>query len=315
MTDEQPPQDPTIGASGDVPPPPPVTPPVEGAGWVQPPPVAAPPPVEGSGWVQPAQPPAAAPGPAWGQPPAAPPVAGSGWVQPTPPPAAAPPPVEGSGWVQPTPPPAAAAGPTWGQPPAQAAPPAGWAQPPAGPPPAPAPGGWAQPQPTPGWVQPVTGQQGPVTILARIAGLFLVLIGLFWGAIGVVLIIGGSAFKSIIDQFGPISANGTDVDTAGNIVGGVFVGIGIVILVLAIVEVLGGFGTLIGKTWGRILGILYSLVFGAFLLVAVAGGTHSADVGDTSGATGGLIFVLVMFLLYLYSLVVLLLRWRGHARA
>ena len=280
MTDEQPPQDPTIGASGDVPPPPPVTPPVEGAGWVQPPPVAAPPPVEGSGWVQPAQPPAAAPGPAWGQPPAAPPVAGSGWVQPTPPPAAA-------------------AGPTWGQPPAQAAPPAGW----------------AQPQPTPGWVQPVTGQQGPVTILARIAGLFLVLIGLFWGAIGVVLIIGGSAFKSIIDQFGPISANGTDVDTAGNIVGGVFVGIGIVILVLAIVEVLGGFGTLIGKTWGRILGILYSLVFGAFLLVAVAGGTHSADVGDTSGATGGLIFVLVMFLLYLYSLVVLLLRWRGHARA
>ena len=161
----------------------------------------------------------------------------------------------------------------------------------------------------------MTGQQGPITILARIAGLFLVLVGLFWGAIGVVLIIGGSAFKSVIDQFGPLNANGTDVDTAGNIVGGVFVGIGIVILVLAIVEVLGGFGALIGKTWGRILGILYSLVFGAFLLVALAGGTRSADVGDTSGATGGLIFVLVMFLLYLYSLVVLLLRWRGHARA
>jgi len=144
---------------------------------------------------------------------------------------------------------------------------------------------------------------------------FLVLLGLFWGAIGVVLIIGGSAFRSIIDQFGPLNASNNDIDTAGNIVGGVFVGIGIVILILAIVEVLGGFGALLGKTWGRLIGILYSLVFGAFLLVALTGGTRSADIGDTSGATGGLIFVLVMLLLYVYSLVVLLLRWRGHARA
>ncbi|MGH2511554.1 MAG: hypothetical protein ACRDGQ_02580 [Candidatus Limnocylindrales bacterium] len=161
----------------------------------------------------------------------------------------------------------------------------------------------------------MTSQQGSVTILARIAGLFLVLLGLFWGAIGVVLIIGGSAFRSIIDQFGPISANGNDVDTAGNIIGGVFVGIGIVILVLAIVEVLGGFGALLGKTWGRILGVLYSMVFGAFLLLALTSGARSVDTSDTSGATGGLIFVIVMFALYLYSLVVLLLRWRGHARA
>jgi len=180
---------------------------------------------------------------------------------------------------------------------------------------APAPGGWAQPQPTPGWIQPATTSQGPITILARIAGLFLVLLGLFWGAIGVVLIIGGSMFRSIFDQFGVLSANGDQLDTAGNVVGGVFVGIGIVILVLAIVEVLGGFGAMFGKTWGRIIGVLYSLVFGAFLLIGVSGATRSADLSDTSGAGGGLIFLLVMFLLYLYSLVVLIIRWRGHARA
>jgi hypothetical protein len=241
--------------------------------------------------VQPSQPPAAA-GPAWGQPPAAPPAAGPAWGQPP----AAPP---------------AAAGPAWGQPPAPAAPPAGWASPPAA---APAQTGWAQPQPTPGWVQPAINQQGSVTILARLAGLFLVLLGLFWGLIGVVLIIGGSAFRSFLDNFGPLNSDTNTVDAAGNIVSGVFVGIGIVMLVLAIVEVLGGFGAILGKTWGRIIGILYSLVFGAFLLIGLTGSTRASDLSD-GDARGGVIFLLVMFLLYLYALVVLLLRWRGRAHA
>ncbi len=290
MTDEQPPldsnaaPDPNAAQTLD-------TPPVEGSGWVQPTPAAAPPPpVEGSGWVQPTPAaPAAAAGPAWGQPtPAAPP----------------PPPVEGSGWVQPPPAaPAAAAGPAWGQPPAQA--------------PAPAPAtGWAQPQAAaPGWIQP-TQAKGPVTILARIAGLFLVVLGLFWGAIGALLIVGGTAFHMITDQFGALNTTDANtVDAAGNVVGGVIAGFGIVILVLAIVEVIGGLGALFGKTWGRVIGILYSLVFGAFLLIGISGGTRAADLANDSSANGGVIFLIVMFILYLYSLVVLLLRWRGSAHA
>ena len=275
-----------------MPPSPPAVPPVEGAGWVQPPPApVAPPPVEGAGWVQP-PPQAPAPGPAWGQPPA---------------PAVAP----GPAWGQPPQAPASAPGPAWGQPPAQAAPPAGWAQPQA---PVAAPGGgWAQPQPTAGWVQPVAAK-GPVTILARIAGLFLVLLGLLWGAIGAVLIVGGTAFHTFTDQFGALN-DANSVTQAGNVVGGVIAGFGIVILILAIVEVLGGIGALFGKGWGRVIGILYSLVFGAFLLLAVSGATRANDISTDNGAGGGVIFLLVMFLLYLYSLVVLLLRWRGHARA
>ncbi len=268
MTDEQPPIDPGAGPTGDTPAPPPAAPAVEGSGWVQPPPAAAPPPVQGSGWVQPAAQPAAAPGPAWGQP------------------------------AAPTPP--AAPGPAWGQPQA----------------PAPAQGGWAQPQPTQGWVQPAVAAQGPVTILARLAGVVLVLLGLFWGLAGVVLIIGGSAFRSLFDQLGgPLSTDSNSVDAAGNLVGGIFVGIGIVILVLAIVEVLGGIGAILGKTWGRIIGILYSLVFGLFLLLGLSGASRASDVTDTSGAGGGIIFLLVMFLLYLYAFVVLIIRWRGRARA
>jgi hypothetical protein len=141
------------------------------------------------------------------------------------------------------------------------------------------------------------------------------LLGLFWGLAGVVLIIGGSAFRSFFDQLGgPLSTDSNSVDAAGNLVGGIFVGVGIVILVLAIVEVLGGLGTMLGKTWGRIIGILYSLVFGSFLLLGVSGATRAAsDTGTDTGA--GVIFLLVMFALYLYSFVVLLLRWRGSARA
>jgi hypothetical protein len=179
---------------------------------------------------------------------------------------------------------------------------------------APAPAGWGQPAPTQGWVQPAVNQQGPVTILARIAGLVLVLLGLFWGLIGVVLIIGGSAFRSFLDNFGPLSTNASNVDAAGNIVGGIFVGIGIVMLILAIVEVLGGFGAMLGKTWGRIIGVLYSLVFGVFLLIGLTGSSRAADVSNTD-TRGGVIFLLVMFLLYLYALVVLIIRWRGRAHA
>jgi hypothetical protein len=215
--------------------------------------------------------------------------------------AAPPPPVEGAGWVQPpsTQAPAAAPGPAWGQPQTQA---------PAV--------GWAQPQPTPGWIQPVA-TKGPVTILARIAGLFLLLLGLVWGAIGALLVVGGTAFHFLTDRFSVLNTDTAGVTTAGNVVGGVIAGLGIVILVLAIVEVLGGLGALFGKTWGRVLGILYSLVFGAFLLIGLTGSMGAAGgVTGTDNAAGtGVIIILVMFLLYLYSLVILLVRWRGHARA
>ena len=148
-----------------------------------------------------------------------------------------------------------APGPAWAQPPAPAAPPAGWAQPPAGTAARSRARRLGAAAADPGLgpardrLSRVRSRSSPGSPACSSS----------WSACSgarsaCVLIIGGSAFQSIIDQFGPISANGTDVDTAGNIVGGVFVGIGIVILVLAIVEVLGGFGALIGKTWGRILG-------------------------------------------------------------
>jgi hypothetical protein len=178
-------------------------------------------------------------------------------------------------------------------------------------------GGWAQPQPTAGWVQPAT-TKGPVTILARIAGLFLVLLGLLWGALGGLLIAGGTAFHFLTDRITQFNTDSsTAVTNAGNVVGGFIAGLGIFILVLAIIEVLAGFGAMLGKGFGRVIGIIYSLLFGSILLIIIATGTRAAaDAGaDTSGAGAAFLFFLVMFVMYLYAAVVLLLRWRGPARA
>lgn len=295
MTDDQQPADP----SPEVPP----TPTVDPVPAVDSAPLAAAPAEETSGWVLPAA--AAAP----------PPVEGSGWVQPAPAPAPAQ--VEGSGWVQPAATAAAvgagaaATGPAWGQPPP--APPAAAPQA-AAPPAAAAPAGWVQPQ-AGGWVQPVEAR-GSVTILARLAGLILVVLGIFWAAVGAILIVGGNAFKSITDQFGALSTTDTTtVDQAGNIISGVLVGFGVVILVVAIVEIFGGLGALFGRGFGRAIGIFYSLIFGAFLLVGLTGATRASGVTSDSSTGGGVAIVLVMFLLYLYTLIVLLLRWRGKAKA
>ena len=158
--------------------------------------------------------------------------------------------------------------------------------------------------------------KGSVTILARLAGVFLVILGIFWGAVGALFIVGGTALRGVTDQFGALSnADATQVDAAGNVVAGVIAGFGIVILVLAVIEVFGGLGVIFGKTFGRAIGIFYSLVFGAILLAGVSGSARASDVTGSDAATGSAVVLLVMFLLYLYSLVVLLIRWRGRARA
>ena len=89
-------------------------------------------------------------------------------------------------------------------------------------------------------------------------------------------------------------------------VGGFVAGVGIFILVLAIIEILAGLGAMFGKGFGRILGILYSLLFGSFLLIGLASGERAAASASTDANVGaGFIFFLVMFLMYLYAALVL----------
>ena len=142
-------------------------------------------------------------------------------------------------------------------------------------------------------------------------------IGAVWGLLGVLALGGGVFIRQLVDQYAPGSSDPNAVNRLGDAVGGALAVLGIVILVFAVVEVLGGFGALLGKGWGRFLGILYSLVFGVGLLLIISSGLRASDtsVDVDSGVRVFFIVILAMFLMYLYSLVVLLVRWRGHARA
>jgi hypothetical protein len=180
---------------------------------------------------------------------------------------------------QPPPPPPSA-------PPAQPA----WGQPPAG--------------PVSQWVQPsAAAARGPVTGLARIAAVILIANGvlwtLFWGAIVVL----GAAAKGSLDSFGGTSF--------GDTVGGAIAAVGIFFLVIAILELLVGVGSWMGKEWGRIGGIVYSLLFGGVLLLS---GLSALGAGSNGTNTaGGALIILALAAAYIYTLIVLAVRWRGRA--
>jgi hypothetical protein len=149
--------------------------------------------------------------------------------------------------------------------------------------------------------------RGPVTSLAKIAGLIVLVFGLLWAGIGALIVLGGAAAK--------VGGTSAGIPGLGNAVGDFLAGFGIVILVIAIVEILGGIGVLLSKEWGRIIAITYSLIFGFGSIFIVAGGANANNVSDTTGGGVALIIGLVFLLGYAYSLVVLMARWRGRATA
>jgi hypothetical protein len=145
-----------------------------------------------------------------------------------------------------------------------------------------------------------------VTVLARFAGLLLLLIGVFWGIVGAGFIAGGQVLKGYFDP--------ANVPGLGDAVGTALAAIGIVFVFFAFWEILGGIGAIAGKGWGRWIGIIYSLVFGIASLLSLSGTTRAA--GDTSAdAMPILAFFGGHVIAYIFIFVVLAIRWRGKAPA
>jgi hypothetical protein len=182
--------------------------------------------------------------------------------------------------------------------------------PPQGTPPTAPPSGW-NPQPAPagpagtGWVQPAAAARGPVTALAKIAGIVILLFGLFWTAIGALILLAGGLTKAGSGQAG--------FAQFGDAVGNFIAGFGIVIVVLAIIELISGIGILMSKDWARIAGVVYSLLFGVGSILIVAGGASASNVDSgTGGGAATLIFGLVFLVGYAYCLFALGMRWRSR---
>lgn len=148
--------------------------------------------------------------------------------------------------------------------------------------------------------------KGPVTGLAKLGGLLLLLIGLLWAVVGGAFIAGGALLKGVLDV--------NSLPGFGDAFGGALAVIGIVLLVFAIVEILGGIGGLMGRDWARWIGVIYALIFGSFSLLILVSGSRASDVSD-SGAVGALVFFLAHVIAYAYVLIIFIARWRGRATA
>lgn len=141
---------------------------------------------------------------------------------------------------------------------------------------------WAPPPQQPaGWgttdVAP-PARPGMVTY----AGIFLIVMGVIALLVALLAFAGGALFAGAFQ--------GAD----GGLFAGIFGFLGVIILVWAIVHLLAGYGSLTGKNWGRITGIVISViavVIGVLGLIGVL--TAGAGVDATS-----LIFQIVFIALY-----------------
>jgi hypothetical protein len=181
-------------------------------------------------------------------------------------------------------------------------------QPPPQPTSPPAQPAWGQPPAGPAsqWVQPsAAATRGPVTGLAKLGAVILILNGILWTLIWGAIVALGAAAKGSLDSFGGTSF--------GDTVGGALAAVGIFFLVVAVLELLVGVGAWMGKEWGRIGGIVYSLLFGAVLLLS--GLSALAAGNDGTNTAGGALILLAFAAGYVYALIVFAIRWRGRAIA
>jgi hypothetical protein len=132
---------------------------------------------------------------------------------------------------------------------------------------------------------------GRPTRLARAAALILGLFGLGFVWVGLRVLLSAADPGPVPSQF-------------GQGVRAVFIGAGFLVVVLAAVEVLAAVGVWLGRSWGRILGIIYAIVFGIGSLLTVL-----SSVGSSTPAAA-MAMILAWFVAYAFVGVVLIGRWR-----
>jgi len=148
----------------------------------------------------------------------------------------------------------------------------------------------------------------PRTVLAVIAGILLLLGGLLGILVGVALMVGGGVFVATFrDYLGTVPELG-DGATVGGIVGGMILFFGVIILAYSLAYVIGGIGVLRSRDWGRVIGVVISLISGLIWLSGVTGSSSLE-----TGAAESQLAALVGLGIHVYILVTLLFFWRTRA--
>ena len=176
-------------------------------------------------------------------------------------------------------------------PPAPMAPP----PPPVAPPPAVA---WQAPPPAP-------VMQGRRTVLATIAGVGLLVLGILGMILGVLALAGTALVGSLQSQLGDVPGLPAGTNAA-DVLAGVFVFLGVIVIAYSLVYIIGAIGVLRFKGWGRVMGIIVGVLSGLFWLLGLTGSANSSS--------GGL-FVIVLVVVHVYIVISLLFFWRTKATA
>jgi len=151
---------------------------------------------------------------------------------------------------------------------------------------------WTPPpqQPT-GWGGPSYGAPPPRPTGVTLAGIFLIVMGVLYA-------LGGAACGLV----GGFAATASGQDTSGIL--GFFAGLGIVFgiiaLILGILQIAAGAGSMGGRGWARVTGIILSVIFAIFAILGGLGSFSSRD-GMTTGLTT--LVVGVLYALTAYALI------------
>jgi hypothetical protein len=139
---------------------------------------------------------------------------------------------------------------------------------------------WGPPPQQSGWVQPNRASTGARPAGVTFAGVYLIVMGVLFLLFAALAFIGGAAFSGFF---------GAEM---GGMFASLFAFFAIVLLLFAIGQLAGGIGSLQGKNWARVTGIVVSVLVVVFMLLSVpAALTGAADVS-------GLIITLALIAMY-----------------
>jgi hypothetical protein len=163
--------------------------------------------------------------------------------------------------------------------------------------PAPAP---AAPPPPVAWGAPpvAVAAKGQRTMLAAVAGVGLIILGILGGLFGLAIAVFGSSVVRQLDlsQYG---GDFGDINDPAAVISGAIAFVGIIVLVYSLVYLIGGIGVVRSRGWGRVMGLIVGILSGIFWLLGVTG-----------GRSDGLGFALVMLAIHIYIVVALIMFWR-----
>jgi len=152
---------------------------------------------------------------------------------------------------------------------------------------------WTPPPQQPmGWGGPGYGAPPPRPTGVTLASIFLIVLGVLQGLVGGCTVVGGGAIGSL--------GAGTQNSGLFGAAGAFLAGLGVFILVIGILQIAAGAGSLGGRGWARWLGIVISVILA---VLAILGGLGTITQQNGTGGGIGSLVVGVLYGLTAYALI------------